>query len=298
MPKKSTTEEFIKKANKIHGDKYDYSLVNYEYSRIKVKIICPEHGEFEQKANNHINGQGCPVCGQIKTNEKLKTNIEDFIKKSNLVHKNKYNYSKVDYKNTGTRVIIICPEHGEFEQFPVHHIKGVGCGKCNGGYQLTTKDFIERSNKIHKNKYDYSKSKYTKAKNKLIIICPEHGDFEQDAYSHMKGCGCPSCNGGSNLTYTNDNKFLYLFKDIKNNLIKIGISYNPEKRLNVISNGNNLMLLNKYENCSYLEKHLHIKYKKKQIIHDLYEDGKTEWFNLTNKDIKNIERFIKLNYIS
>jgi hypothetical protein len=98
-----TTEEFIEKAKKIHGDKYDYSLTEYKSSRLKIKIICPEHGEFIQKANNHLYGQGCPKC-RIKTvYDKMSLNLEDFINRSNKIHHNKYDYSLVDYKSTAKK---------------------------------------------------------------------------------------------------------------------------------------------------------------------------------------------------
>ena len=132
-PKKSKTlnnEEFIKRSIKKHGNKYNYSLVNYINSVTKVKIICPEHGEFEQAPASHIRGKNCKLCAIENTKKKLSFNSENFITKSNIIHNNKYDYSLVDYINSHTKVKIICPEHGEFEQLPYDHIKTHGCNKC------------------------------------------------------------------------------------------------------------------------------------------------------------------------
>jgi len=121
---------FIEKAKKVHGDKYDYSKVNYNKTDEKVCIICPEHGEFWQKPNNHLQGQRCPKC-KIELIKKILTMTRDgFINKSIMKYNNKYDYSKVDYKGQKTPVCIICPEHGEFWQTPKHHLIGHECPNC------------------------------------------------------------------------------------------------------------------------------------------------------------------------
>ena len=123
---KKTKEEFIKGARKKHGDKYDYSKVDYVNKRTKVCIICHEHGEFWQTPSSHLQGKGCPICGGTSTLTK-----EELIKKARKVHDNKYNYTKVEYVNNKTKVCIICPEHGEFWQTPYDHFYGCGCPKCH-----------------------------------------------------------------------------------------------------------------------------------------------------------------------
>jgi hypothetical protein len=184
---KSTTPEFIKKAKKIHGDKYDYSKVKYINSTTKVTIICKEHGEFEQTPKCHLNGRSCPFChGRGKTTKSI---IKEFKK----VHGNKYDYSKVKYVDWKTKVIIICKEHGEFEQNPNNHLYGKGCSKCAGVMKSSTPEFIKKAKKVHGNKYDYSKFKYVDWKTKGIIICPIHGKFEQTPNGHLNGRGCPQC---------------------------------------------------------------------------------------------------------
>lgn len=125
--KQSNTEEFIKKAKQIHGNKYNYSKVEYKNSSTKVCIICPKHGEFWQRPNDHISKKAeCPLC-----KGKFKYTKESFAEKSNKIHNNKYNYSLVNYIDNKTHVNIICPIHGVFSQRPDKHLRGQGCPKCN-----------------------------------------------------------------------------------------------------------------------------------------------------------------------
>ena len=188
--KRLTTEEFVEKARKIHGNKYDYSKVEYKDSHTKVPIICPIHGEFLQTPNNHLNGQQCPFCSYPNIN----LSKENFVSLAKNVHGDKYDYSKVVYKNTKDKLIIICPIHGEFLQsFEKHVIRGQGCPKCVGKNKDTS-EFIFQANKIHKNKYEYSKTNYISATTKVSIICPIHGEFLQSPAKHLCGDGCPKCN--------------------------------------------------------------------------------------------------------
>lgn len=91
----------------------------------KVIITCPIHGDFEQCPEKHLKGFGCPVCSG---RDGITT--EKFIKRAKEIHGNKYDYSKVDYKDNKTKVTIICPKHGEFEQAPSNHLRSCGCRKC------------------------------------------------------------------------------------------------------------------------------------------------------------------------
>lgn len=122
---KLSTDEFINRAKKTHGNQYDYSQVNYKNWTNKVSIICRKHGVFKQRADRHLYGNGCPKCHGSKA-----YTTESFTLKSKQIHGDKYNYSKVDYKNIHEKVIIICPEHGEFKQQPAQHINGQGCKQC------------------------------------------------------------------------------------------------------------------------------------------------------------------------
>lgn len=137
---KSNTAEFIKKAREIHGDKYDYSKVDYVNAKTKVCIICPEHGEFWQTPNNHLRKQECPVCSKSKVGLNNRLTLEQFKEKATEVHKGKYNYDNVEYVNYDTKIKVICPNHGEFWQSPDAHLHGAGCPMCTHGVSNTEKE--------------------------------------------------------------------------------------------------------------------------------------------------------------
>jgi hypothetical protein len=196
--KKLTTEKFIEKAKKVHGDKYDYSKVDYKNSTTtKVCIICriDGHGKFYQLPNSHLRGQGCPNCGGT-----AKLTKEEFVKKAKEVHGDRYDYSKVKYKNNTTEICIICPDHGKFYQTPNNHLSGSRCPECYGQKKLTSEEFIEKAKKVHGDKYDYSKVDYKNSATKVCIICSDHGKFYQIPNDHLRGRGCTKCGGTSNLT--------------------------------------------------------------------------------------------------
>lgn len=182
------TEEYIKRAIKVHGTKYRYDKVRYNGCRENVIITCPIHGDFSQIAYTHLNGNGCPKCSGH-----YHMNTEEFINKAKEVYGDKYNYDKSIYVDMSTKVIITCPEHGDFIVRPEVFLNGHGCKKCSGRMCNNLQDFIKISNEIHKNKYDYSKSVYKNVRTKLVITCPKHGDFLQTPENHMKGAGCPVC---------------------------------------------------------------------------------------------------------
>ena len=143
---------------KIHPNSgYDYSLVNFLRMDSKVQIICPKHGIFEQRPSEHKRKAGCPICS--KEYQKINPNglktQEETIEQFQKVHQDKYNYSLVKYINTNTKVKIICPKHGKFEQLPLNHKNGDGCPKCSHTTPLSKGELIERFNFVHKNKYDY-----------------------------------------------------------------------------------------------------------------------------------------------
>ena len=217
--RKTTLEEFIKKSILVHGDKYDYSKVYYKLGDTKVIIICKIHGDFEQTPNRHLVGQGCPKCGIILAANKNRKTLEEFIEKSILVHGDKYDYSKVDYKLGDTKVIIICKIHGDFEQTPNSHLIGHGCTNCSHinsaeKRKTTLEEFIDRSNIKHNNKYDYSKSIYINGTIKIKIICKIHGDFEQVPDSHLAGHGCPNCSHINNAEKRKTTKEEFIKKSI------------------------------------------------------------------------------------
>lgn len=144
MKRKSTTDDFIRKAIKIHGDKYDYTESIYFGSDKKISIICKNHGKFSQKANGHLNGKGCSKCGRIKANKSESLTQEKFLQKSIKIHSYKYDYSKVNYTKNNEKVEIICKNHGPFYQKPNDHttgqIRGLLCVKCNSGIGCFNED--------------------------------------------------------------------------------------------------------------------------------------------------------------
>ena len=197
--RKMSLEEFIKEATEVHKGKYDYSKVIYVNCDTPITVICPEHGEFQTTPYRHLRRkEGCPKCRIEKIRQKLSMTKEEFIQKARKVHGGKYDYSLVEYRNNKTKVKIICPKHGVFEQTPNSHLKGNGCYKCALEEQskrqtMTREQFIEKAKKVHGNKYDYSLVDYNGSYNKIRIICPKHGVFEQSAYTHLQGNGCPRC---------------------------------------------------------------------------------------------------------
>lgn len=201
MSKRKSNDEFIREAQLIHDNRYDYSKVEYVNNKTKVCIICPDHGEFWQIPSDHLNGKGCPQCaGNVRYDK------DTFVEKAKIIHNDRYDYSKVQYVNAHTKVCIICPEHGEFWQTPQKHLAGQGCPKCAGNVHLDNDKFIEASRQIHSGKYDYSNVNYENNHSKVSIICPTHGEFWQMPINHLRGCGCPKC--GCSTTSKNEEEIM------------------------------------------------------------------------------------------
>lgn len=225
-------EEFIKRAKEVHGNKYDYSKTSFENVKNivhdKVKIICPIHGEFEQRPSSHLKGNGCKKCGKIKAakkqSETIRLGVKEFIKRAKEVHGDKYDYSKVSFKNTSEKICIICPEHGEFWQRADSHLyKKNGCPKCHPNHKRTTEEFINKAKEIHGNKYDYSKVEYVNNITPVCIICHKHGEFWQRPNSHLsRKQGCPSCSESK------------LETEYENLLIINNVKYEKQKTFNDI----------------------------------------------------------------
>lgn len=192
-------EDFIRKARLVHGDKYDYSKVNYVNSQTKVCIICPIHGEFWQIPAEHLRGKGCVKCGQALCGKKQKDKArETFAKRCEEIHGDKYSYDKVDYVDSHTKIIVTCKKHGDFITVPNRMLNGSGCPKCksekaHAQYSKGTLKFIDEARRIHGDLYDYSLSEYYNTHSKVKIICKEHGIFEIAAGTLLSGSGCPLC---------------------------------------------------------------------------------------------------------
>lgn len=186
--------EFILRSNRIHNNFYDYSISKYD-TKEKIEIICPKHGIFHQRASSHMSGSGCKKCYDEKRHFQSKTlDINFFLENSIKKHGDKYDYSESEYINSYTKIKIICREHGPFYQIPSSHFTfDDPCPQCR---KLSKDKIIERFNKKHNNKYDYSLFDYqpdTTTKHYIDIICPIHGKFNQRINHHMCGAGCPMC---------------------------------------------------------------------------------------------------------
>ena len=190
----SKTQIFIEKARAVHGDRYDYSETVYVIHSENVIITCARHGDFEQTPSGHLSGYGCAKCGKesaaAKKTQKAKNS---FIEKSRAKHGDRYDYGRVVYVRSKDKVAITCKIHGDFEQRSSDHLQGVGCAKCAGVHGYSTQEWIQEAVAVHGDRYSYDRVAYVLSKDKVIITCKEHGDFEQIPKSHLSGKGCPSC---------------------------------------------------------------------------------------------------------
>ena len=199
------TTKFIEKAKEIHGDKYDYTIVQYINAKTKVNILCKIHGKFELTPNKHLSRKdGCRECGRAKSADKQRMTTTEFIEKAKSKHIDAmgnplYDYSHTIYgKNGKDDVIIICRKHGEFKQSPSCHLSGNGCIQCrnaNSGnsQRLTTQDFIVKATEVHGNKFGYTNVVYINSHTDVVITCSNHGDFKQRPNNHLNGAICLDC---------------------------------------------------------------------------------------------------------
>jgi hypothetical protein len=226
--KDEKTKVFIRKALRVHGDKFDYYNAKYTNAKTKIIITCRIHGDFEQNSSSHLCGSGCSKCAREKASENYRYKKEDFLKLAIELYGDKYNYDKVDYVDYYTPIIITCPVHGDILISPHNHIScSCGCPKCGVKTRTqctpkTTEQFIEDARKVHSDKYDYSKVNYINSKSKVTIICPKHGVFEQSAGDHLSGKGCSLC---GNTSIGEENIILFLKSS--------NISFEQHKHLNI-----------------------------------------------------------------
>lgn len=202
--RRNNINNILKKANKIHKNKYDYSKIKkYLRNSQKHEIKCKLHGTFLMSFHNHIDQkQGCPKCGQLKAIKSRTDTMQEVVKKFIQIHGNKYIYSKINYKNTNSKVEIICKKHGSFFQRPNDHIQGHGCIKCM--YEENSTKFKLKKNELKKilsirnkdKKFDYSliDLENFRTGDKVKIICKVHGEFSQSFSDHIyKKSDCPKC---------------------------------------------------------------------------------------------------------
>jgi hypothetical protein len=210
MSKKSLSQEQAKaRAISVWGDLYDFSEFIYTGSRENVKVKCAIHGIFERPYKMLVaKKKGCRTCiKENKVNNGVRLTLEEFVRRSVIVHNIKYDYSFInEYKNVETKVPIKCPFHGIFWQSPHVHMDGQGCDDCghisSGMKQRLTKEqFLQKAKEIHGDTYDYSQIIYTVQREKVIIICGLHGPFPQAPSDHIYDAnGCPTCAGNKRLT--------------------------------------------------------------------------------------------------
>ena len=196
---RDTNENFITKAKKIFGIKYDYSNIEYYNSQTKIKIYCKLHGYFHMKPNSHISGQGCPKCGRIEANINIRKSWSEVLVRFKKIHGNKYKYKEETYVDYTTKMTMICSIHGDFEKKPhTHYSMKSGCKACG---IITTSEkntlswdtnLLEFKN-VHGNKYTYYPSTYKGVEKKMKINCDKHGDFFQQVSTHKGGGGCREC---------------------------------------------------------------------------------------------------------
>jgi very-short-patch-repair endonuclease len=178
---------------------YDYSKTDYRGVTAKVTIICSKHGEFLQKANNHLNGQGCPFCHR---RQNLKSTWRDEIKK--VIDAEQHHYILLDtpflWKGAKTRIKLLCKDcNNEFEVAVDNFLNnGQRCTYCtkrkvSDKSRKTVDQFIKDARKVHGNLYNYSQVHYEGSTRKVNIVCQEHGTFFQKASSHLQGSVCPLC---------------------------------------------------------------------------------------------------------
>jgi hypothetical protein len=189
---RDTVNSIISKSKIKFGKKYDYSKLNFINTRTPITIICPIHGEQSMYVYSHLRGTGCAECGKEISGPK-KSVTDEFIAKAIGVHGVRYVYTDVDYIDSGTKVNVICKEHGVFHVTPKNHVAGSNCPSCDTKNRLTQEEVISRFINTHGDTYDYINVNFVNVDTKVQIRCLLHGDFEQMPIAHMVGQGCPEC---------------------------------------------------------------------------------------------------------
>jgi hypothetical protein len=198
---RKTHEKFVEEAITVHDNKYDY-IEHYIDAKTKIRIKCNACNDiFLQCPHSHLRGQGCRKCGIASNTIGKRDSLESFIRKETLKYGDKYDLSLVDYKDSVTKITLICRRCGSiFKQTPNDHLSGCGCKKCNlklrdQRHTKTQDEFIRESVEMHGFKYDYSKFKYVTSNIKGVIICNDCKlEFEQTPNNHLNNHGCPNCN--------------------------------------------------------------------------------------------------------
>jgi hypothetical protein len=236
--KRLKKEEFIKKANNIYNNKYDYSLVEFKYNNDKVKIICPAHGEFKQYVTHHIGKSklGCPKCSyDVRSKDKRLTPNEFLSKLDEIIIKN-YQYDLSDYKNMLSYIDITCKIHNtKYKQLAQSFIKGnLGCPSCN----TTSLGELKIKNFLEKNEINYiSQYKFEDCMNKRLLsfdfYIPDYNlCIEFDGVQHYKKSTRDTKNENLKIRKIRDDIKNYYCKC--NNIKLLRIPYWDSKNIEII----------------------------------------------------------------
>jgi Zn finger protein HypA/HybF involved in hydrogenase expression len=168
----------------------------------KIKVRC-KHGDTVRTAGYFLKGFKCQKC--YSENRSIRISNTDWISNSSIIHNNFYCYDDSNFKSVSDIVTIICPIHGPFKQNAAVHMRGHGCPQCGhaktvSSSKYSNEDFVSKALIVHNNQYNYDDISYQGAREKVKIKCPTHGDFDQVAYYHLSGNGCPQC-GIEQTTY-------------------------------------------------------------------------------------------------
>lgn len=276
-----TTEDFIERAKRLHGDKYSYDKAVYVNTKTKVTVTCPVHGDFSMMPTNHYSKSGCPKC----SGKGYKYSQEEVIERFKKVHGDKYDYSKVVYVDMKTPVTIICSIYGEFSQQPRAHLEGHRHPKqAIEERKLSLEEVINRFKASHGDFYDYSLVEYANKDTKVKIICPVHGVFEQIPHDHADGHSCRNC-----IPRGFDSSkpgFLYYLSINNGQAYKIGITNHSVEHRYSIKELTSIQTIYLWEfssgkECRDLEKYILTTYS--NLIYTgapLLHTGNTELFNV------------------
>ena len=307
--RKLTTEEFITKAVAVHGDKYDYSEVEYVGWKTPVKIICPIHGFFWKTPHQHVSQKcDCPECWKEKAKSQRKT-VEEFIREARDRHGDYYDYSKVEYKEAHKKVVIICPVHGDFEQTPNNHLRGEGCSKC-GRLRIKQKlafsqeEWVATIAKVNPNIEVLGK--IVNGITKVPCRCKMCGHrWPVTPNNLQREHGCPKCAQKGFLSHEQGNLYTMVDDLEIPTLMKIGVSVDAEKRKdNVLKSArkagagiSDLYVIKTWEGSTNhihaLEKAMHKALSQYKINFPVKFDGCQEFFYYRPEVFELIEEHLK-----
>ena len=192
--------------------RYDFSKAQYAGALTRIEgVVCPDHGVFSQYAAQFRKGRGCPQCGAAQRTQTRRTPAEEFFERVAQVHGDCYDYTHTKFTQMNANITVRCAVHGDFTISANKHLyRKQGCGKCEmdakrkrivqyrhlsaaAKVSNTAQDFFARCAAAHESRYTYPKQEYQGAKEKIRVVCPDHGEFEQAAWAHLSGKGCFQC---------------------------------------------------------------------------------------------------------